>query len=62
MKKACNKISSVDHDFDMDFIFFIEKIQYMFPKAHGVAYLKEAIRLLFYKLNYSDAYDAVMKE
>ena len=48
--------------FDMDFIFFIEKIQYMFPKAHGVAYLKEAIWLLFYKLNYSDAYDAVMKE
>ncbi len=46
--------------FDMDFIFFIEKIQYMFPKAHGIAYLKEAIRLMFYKLNFSDEYDDVI--
>ena len=46
--------------FDMDFIFFIEKIHYMFPKAHGVAYLKEIIRLMFYKLNFSEEYDRVM--
>ncbi len=49
-----------DLGFDMEFIFFIEKIQYMFPKAHGISYLKEAIRLMFYKLNFSDEYDAVM--
>lgn len=46
--------------FDMGFIFFIEKIQYMFPKAHGIAYLKEVIRLMFYKLNFSDEYDDVI--
>lgn len=47
--------------FDMDFIFFIEKIQYMFPKAHAIAYLKEAIRLMFYKLNFSDEYYKVIR-
>ena len=42
--------------FDMDFIFFLEKINYMFPKAHGVAYLREAIYMMFYKLRYQKEY------
>ena len=46
--------------FDMEFIFFIERIQYMFPKAHGVAYLKEVIKMMFYVLNFSDEYDKIM--
>ena len=46
--------------FDMDFIMFIGKINYMFPKAHGVSYLKDAIKLMFYKLNFSDEYDNIM--
>ena len=47
--------------FDMNFIMFIGKINYMFPKAHGVSYLKDAIKLMFYKLNFSDEYDNVME-
>ncbi len=47
--------------FDMDFIFFIGEINYMFPKAHGVSYLKDAIKMMFYKLNFSDEYDNVME-
>lgn len=42
--------------FDMDFIFFLEKINYMFPRAHGVAYLREAIYMMFYKLRYQKEY------
>ena len=54
-------IALLNLGFDMEFIYFIEKIQYMFPKAHGVAYLKEVIRLMFYKLNFSDEYDKVIR-
>lgn len=42
--------------FDMDFIFFLEEVNYMFPKAHGVAYLREAIHMMFYKLRYQKEY------
>lgn len=42
--------------FDMDFIFFLEKINYMFPKAHGITYLREAIYMMFYKLRYQKEY------
>lgn len=54
-------ITLLNLGFDMEFIYFIEKIQYMFPKAHGIAYLKEVIRLIFYKLNFSDEYDKVIR-
>lgn len=47
--------------FDMDFVFFIEKINYLFPKAHGVLYLKDTMRLMFYKSNFKDEFEAVMK-
>ena len=46
--------------FDMDFIFFLEKINYMFPKAHGVAYLREAITMMFYKIKFNKEYNEIM--
>ena len=52
-------LSLLQIDFDMDFIFFLEKINYMFPKAHGVAYLREAIAMMYYKLKYNKEYNEV---
>ena len=46
--------------FDNDFICFLEKINYMFPKAHGVAYLREAIAMMFYKMQFGKEYDEIM--
>ena len=46
----------------VDFIFFLEKINYMFPKAHGVAYLREAIAMMYYKLKYNKEYNEVILE
>lgn len=48
--------------FDMDFIFFLEKINYMFSKAHGVAYLREAISMMFYKIKFNKEYNEIMLE
>lgn len=53
-------LSLVDIGFDMDFILFLENINYMFPKAHGIAYLRDAIRMMFYKLRYEKEYSAIM--
>jgi DNA polymerase III alpha subunit (gram-positive type) len=46
--------------FDLDFVFFLEKINYMFPRAHGAAYLKDAINLMWYKINFEKEFDKVM--
>ena len=46
--------------FDTDFVFLLEKINYMFPKAHGVAYLRDAIALNFYKLKFHKEYSEIM--
>ena len=34
----------------------IEKIKYLFPKAHGVTYVKFALTLMWYKLNYPNEF------
>ena len=47
-------------DVDQDYVFFLANINYMFPKAHGVAYLRDAIRMMFYKSNYSKEYNKII--
>ena len=54
-------VALLELGFDMDFVLFIEKIGYMFPKPHGISYMKDALRLMFYKQNFSDIYDSVME-
>ena len=53
-------LSLLQIDFDMDIIFFLEKINYMFPKAHGVSYLRDIIAMMYYKLKYNKAYTEIM--
>lgn len=47
-------------DFDYDFIAFLEKINYMFPKAHGAAYLREAVAMMFYKTKFNKEYNEIV--
>lgn len=49
-----------DLGFDMDFIFFLSEINYMFPKAHGIAYLREAIEMMVYKIKFNKEYNEIM--
>lgn len=35
----------------------IEKIRYLFPKSHGALFVKYALILMWYKLNYRDIFD-----
>jgi len=46
--------------FDIDFIYFLSDINYMFPKAHGLAYLREAIAMMFYKTKFNKEYNEIM--
>ena len=46
--------------FDMDFIFFLSSVHYMFPKAQGIAYLREAIAMMFYKTKFNKEYNEIM--
>ena len=48
----------LDLGFDMDFVFFLSDIKYMFPKAHGIAYLREAIAMMVYKIKFNEEYKA----
>ena len=47
-------------DIDEAFVFFLEQVNYMFPKAHGVAYLREAIRMMFYKKHFNQEYNKII--
>ncbi len=38
----------------------IEKIKYLFPKAHGVLYVKYALILMWYKINYPKEFKRIM--
>ena len=47
--------------FNLDFIFFIEKVRYMFPKHHAIVCLKYAIAFMWYKIHYKAEFEQVMK-
>ena len=49
-------------DMDPEYIFFLENVYYMCPKATGVAYLREAIRMMFYKCHFNQAYNKIILE
>ncbi|MBQ5601285.1 MAG: hypothetical protein IIU77_00520, partial [Clostridia bacterium] len=42
------------------FVDSIGKIQYLFPKAHGVTYVKLAATLMWYKINYPKEFNEIM--
>lgn len=44
------------------FISYAEKIHYMFPKAHSAQNLIYAYAFMWYRVNFPDVYDRVMKE
>ena len=46
--------------FDMDFVFFLSDIKYMFSKVHGTAYLREAIAMMVYKTKFNKEYNEIM--
>ena len=45
---------------DIEYISFLEKISYMFTKAMGVLYLRDAIRMMFYKDNFPLEYKEIV--
>jgi len=48
--KPCEDITQEPElGFDMDIVYFLSEINYMFTKAHGITYLREAIAMMFYK-------------
>ena len=46
--------------FNLDFIFFIEKVNYMIPKHHAIVYLKYATAFMWYKLHHKAEFDAII--
>jgi DNA polymerase III alpha subunit (gram-positive type) len=53
-------LALLDLGFDIDFIYFLSNINYMFTKAHGIAYLREAIAMMFYKTKFNKEYSEIM--
>ena len=45
---------------ELDFIFFIEKVRYMFPKHHAIVCLKYAIVFMWYKIHHKSEFDAII--
>ena len=45
--------------FNTEFCSYIEKVTYMFPKAHAESYLDDAIAMMWYKLHYPDEYSRI---
>lgn len=48
--------------FDINFILFLSEIHYMFFKTHGIAYLREAIAMMFYKIKFNKEYNEIIIE
>ncbi len=46
-------------EFNTEFCSYIEKVTYMFPKAHAASYLNDAIAMMWYKLHYPDEYSRI---
>ena len=46
--------------FDMNFIFFLSYVHYMFNKAQGIEYLREAIAMMFYKTKFNKEYNEIV--
>ena len=53
-------ISLINLGFDMDFILFIEKINYMVSKTYVVATLRESLLLMYYKTNFETEFNNIM--
>ena len=53
-------LALLELEFDLDFIYFLSDIYFMFPKAHGIAYLREAIAMMFYKTKFNKEYNEIM--
>lgn len=44
------------------FIPYAEKIQYMFPKAHNVESLRSSLTFMWYKINYPETFNEIMRK
>lgn len=52
------KTVMLEHDVPEWYIWSCERIEYMFPKAHAVAYVMMAVRIAYYKVYFPHAYYA----
>ena len=55
-------LSLLQIGFERDFIFFLEKINYMPSKAQGVSCLKYLIATMYYKLKYNKEYKEIIAD
>lgn len=52
----------LDLGFSVDFVGFLSEINYMFTKAQGIAYLGEAVAMMFYKTKFNKEYSEIILE
>ncbi len=49
-----------DLGFSIDFVFFLSDVKYMFTKAYGITFLREAIAMMFYKTNFNKEFNQII--